>query len=70
MEKMTRIRTERIAKGLTLEDMGKVLGITSVTYRNYEIGKRQVPEEIAIKISQKLGLSLEDIFLPEKYSAR
>ena len=60
----------RIAKGYTQENIAKLLNIATPTYCQYEKGQRLVPKPIADAISEILGFSRDDIFLPVKFAIR
>lgn len=56
-----RLKAERIAKGLTVQDMADALGITKGAYSKKENGKIAVTVEDFSLISNKLGISHEQI---------
>lgn len=56
-----RLKAERIAKGLTVEEMADVLGITKGAYSKKENGKTSITVEELSVISSKLGISKSDI---------
>ena len=56
-----RLKAERIAKGLTVQDMADELGITKGAYSKKENGKIAVTVEDFSLISNKLGISHEQI---------
>lgn len=57
-----RLRKE---KGLTQEELAKQLGYSIGGYQKIEWGHRNMNIQKAIKATQILGCSLDDIFLPK-----
>lgn len=47
----SRIRDLREDKDLTQKDMAKILNCSQQVYSNYELGQRDIPTEILIKLS-------------------
>lgn len=64
---LAKIRKE---KKYTQEKMAEMLGISVAAYNLYENGGRRVPEKIASKIAQILGVNKNEIFLPETFAVR
>lgn len=62
------LETIRKEKGFTQEQMAIMLCIAVSTYNQYETGKRNVPNDIAARISEILGESISNIFLPKKFT--
>ncbi len=58
----------RIEMGYTQDDMSKLLGIGTSTYNQYETGARSVPADVAIEISKILDISVNEFFLPAKFT--
>lgn len=56
-----RLKAERIAKGLTVQEMADVLGVTKGTYSKKENGKLPVTVDDFSIISSKLGITREEI---------
>ncbi|MFD1203555.1 helix-turn-helix domain-containing protein [Sporosarcina contaminans] len=56
-----RLKAERIAKGLTVQDMADVLEVTKGTYSKKENGKLPITVEDFSVISSKLGITPNDI---------
>ena len=56
-----RLKGERIAKGLTVQEMADVLGVTKGTYSKKENGKIPITVEDFSIISSKLGISHNNI---------
>lgn len=65
---MKKLRAARLAAGLTQAEMGKKLGLTMAGYRQKEVGERKISIEEAIKISNILHMSLDEIFFEEDSS--
>ena len=47
-----RIREIREDKDLTQSDVAKILNVSQVAYSFYEIGKRQIPIDLLIKLAK------------------
>ncbi|GFN36983.1 helix-turn-helix transcriptional regulator [Tepidimicrobium xylanilyticum] len=58
----------RISKGITQEQMAKILSIGVSTYNQYENSQRSIPYNIAKKIAETLEVEVEDIFLPTRFT--
>lgn len=58
----------RTARGYTQEDMAKLLGIGVSTYNMYENSQRNIPLKIAEEISKLLGMPIDHLFLPTKFT--
>ncbi|HEX3047215.1 MAG TPA: helix-turn-helix domain-containing protein [Bacillota bacterium] len=58
------LRTIRISKGLTQEELAKLAGISRSTYVHIEHGK-QPSLRSAMRIAKVLKHKVEEIFLPE-----
>ena len=65
-----RLISERTKAGISQVEMAKRLGLKTNTYNQYEHGIRSVPLEVAEKISKELGVAIDQIFLPTKFSNR
>ncbi|WP_071583955.1 helix-turn-helix domain-containing protein, partial [Bacillus licheniformis] len=65
-----RLKAERIARGLTVQDMADFLGISKGTYSKKENGKIALTVEDFSLISNRLGIKREkiDIFFTKKDS--
>jgi transcriptional regulator with XRE-family HTH domain len=53
------IRLERNKKRLTLDELGKLIGLNHASVSNYESGKRRVPPERAEALAKVLGLPVK-----------
>lgn len=56
---MNRIREARKAKGLTLKDLGKKIGVAESTVSMYENGKREPDNATLVNISNILDVSVD-----------
>ena len=54
-----RIREIREDKDLTQADVAKILNVSQVAYSFYEIGKRQLPIELLIKLAKYYNTSTD-----------
>ena len=61
-----RIKELRTGRGMTAEELGKALGISSSAVNMYECGQRVPRDEIKISIAEYFGKSVESIFYPTK----
>ena len=66
MENLRRIRK---AKGLTMKDLGKAVGVSESMIGMIETGKRNPGYELLLKLSEELGCSYEDLIDGEKNPA-
>ena len=63
------LRSARINKGLTQAEAAKILGVSTDTVRNYELGRSFPDVPIIKKIERAYGMSYNElIFLPENNS--
>ena len=56
-----RIRDLREDKDLTQREMAKNLNCSQQVYSNYELGQRDIPTDILIKLSDFYGVSVDYI---------
>ena len=56
-----RIRDLREDKDLTQKQMAKALNCSQQVYSNYELGQRDIPTDILIKLSKFHGVSVDYI---------
>lgn len=54
-------------KHLTQKELAAMLGISTKSYRDKELGHQQFTQDEMFKISDIFNAKLEDIFLPRKY---
>lgn len=54
-----RIREMREDKDLNQTQLGKILNISQVTYSYYEIGKRDIPTSVLIKLAEFYNTSID-----------
>lgn len=58
-----RLKAERIARGLTVEEMGGVLGVHKGTYSKKENGKLPIDVDEFSLITNKFGIERDDIVI-------
>ena len=56
-----RIRDLREDRDLTQREVAKILNCSQQVYSNYELGQRDIPTDILIKISAFYGVSVDYI---------
>lgn len=56
-----KIRSERIKRGLSQEELGKLLGVTKVSVCGYETGTRTPTIDTFLKISEVLKLNPNEL---------
>lgn len=56
-----RIRDLREDHDLTQKDMSKNLNCSQQVYSNYELGQRDIPTDVLIKLSRFYGVSVDYI---------
>jgi len=56
-----RIRDLREDRDLTQKQMAKALNCSQQVYSNYELGQRDIPTDILIKLSRFYGVSVDYI---------
>ncbi len=54
-----RIRQLREDLDLTQTDMGKILSCSQVAYSRYELGKRDIPTDVLIKLARFHNTSID-----------
>ncbi|APC08570.1 helix-turn-helix domain-containing protein [Neomoorella thermoacetica] len=70
MENKTALKILRESKGETLSSIARHLNIGVSRYYLIEVGERPATPTIAEKIAKKLGVKIEDIFLPQSFTVR
>ncbi|MCB0365059.1 MAG: helix-turn-helix transcriptional regulator [Bdellovibrionaceae bacterium] len=55
-----RLRSLRKAKGLTMREMARRVGVPETTYREWEVG-RAIQGEPYVRMSEALGVSLSEL---------
>jgi len=58
---MLKLRYYRELKGMTLEELGKIVGVTDGTISNYERGTRRPNYEMLLKLSEALGTDVSHL---------
>ena len=56
---MSRIKEIREDKDLTQSDIAKILNVSQVAYSYYELGKRQLPIDLLIKLAKFYNTSTD-----------
>ena len=56
-----RIRDLREDKDITQKEIAKILNCSQQVYSNYELGQRDIPTDILIKLSRLHGVSVDYI---------
>jgi len=56
-----RIRDLREDKDITQKDMSKILNCSQQVYSNYELGQRDIPTDVLIKLSRFHNVSVDYI---------
>ena len=56
-----RIRDLREDRDLTQKDLAKILSCSQQVYSNYELGQRDIPTDILIKLSRFYNVSVDYI---------
>ena len=56
-----KLRYYRELKGMTLEELGKIVGVTDGTISNYERGTRRPNYEMLLKLSEALGTDVSHL---------
>ena len=59
---LNNLKKLRISKGLTQNEIARSVGITVVTYQNYEYGIREPKVSFAIKLAKALNTTVEELF--------
>lgn len=58
-----RLKAERVARGLTVQEMGEVLGVSKGTYSKKENGKLPIDVDEFSLITNKFGIERENIMI-------
>lgn len=53
------LRLNELRGNYTQVQMAQILGLPRETYRNYEVGKREPPIDVLIKIAKHFGVSVD-----------
>ena len=59
---LTLLQRVRESKGITQEQMARLLGVTRAAYANWEQGIRTPPADMALRIAAILGYPAEALF--------
>lgn len=60
------LKAARVNANLTKKEWAKVLGVSIQTVTNWESGKSEPTASMLRKISEKSGINIDFIFVPEK----
>ncbi|PKM49451.1 MAG: transcriptional regulator [Firmicutes bacterium HGW-Firmicutes-7] len=60
------LKTARLEKNLTHNEMADIIGLVRTSYTNIEIGVKNPSERVILKIREILGNDQEDLFDIEK----
>lgn len=63
---MLMMRAARKAKGLTMKELGKLVGVSESAISQYETGKREMDYETLLKIGEVLECSADYLLRGEK----
>lgn len=58
---MLRLRYYRELRGMTLQELGNIVGVTDGTISNYERGTRKPNYEMLLKLSEALGTDVSHL---------
>ena len=58
---MFRLRYFRNLRGLTMKELGNIVGCTEGAISNYELGKREPSYEMLLKLSEALGTDVSHL---------
>lgn len=61
--KISRLRLERVARGLTLKKVAEYLNKSIPTLHQWEVGKAYPQIDDAYRLSKLYGVALEDLFI-------
>jgi transcriptional regulator with XRE-family HTH domain len=56
---MFMLKDARKAKGMTMKELGEIIGVAESTISQYEAGKRQPDFEILLKLGETLNVSVD-----------
>lgn len=66
---MERLRECRKRMHLTMKELGAMVGVTEAAISHYELGKRQPDYDLAVKLSDCLGVTVDYLLGREEQSA-
>ena len=66
LSKLTLLKKRRVTLGLAQKDLADKIGVAVSSIGGYERGENPLSEDVALKLSQALGVSKEALFLPHK----
>ncbi len=59
---MKKLKQIRKSKGLTMKELGKIIGVTGLTIYRYEAGIRKPNIDLAIKLAETLEVPVKELF--------
>ncbi len=59
---MKKLKEYRNKLGLTQDKVAKTLGLSTQTYQNYELGKREPDNNTLVKLAEFYNISLDEMF--------
>lgn len=59
---MKKLKEYRKKLGLTQEEVAKMLGLTTQTYQNYELGRREPDNATLLKMADFYNITLDEMF--------
>lgn len=65
-----KLRELREKAGYKQIEIAEKVGLSLSTYSAYEIGYRTIPTDVAEKLAKIYGMTVEDIFLPARFTSR
>lgn len=57
-DSMLRLRELRKNKDMTMKELGKIIGVSEAAISQYETGKRQMSNEILLRLGEYFGVSV------------
>jgi transcriptional regulator with XRE-family HTH domain len=67
---MNYLKFHRIKHNFSMTEMADFIGVSTAKYSEIEKGNQTASDEVAEKIAEKLGVSMEILFYPVKYTIR
>ena len=56
---MQELRSLRKAKGLTMKQLGAIVGVSETAIHHYEVGDREPPINVLVRLADALDVSLD-----------
>ncbi|HBF1646943.1 helix-turn-helix transcriptional regulator [Clostridioides difficile] len=67
---MNSLKEIRNKKGISQKKLAQKLEISPQRYNQYERARRKLPVDIAVKIANEFGITLDEIFLHDNLTKR